>query len=106
MPPSSAPWRTRACPCSAWPAARARAVLPASLRGVYDVRDVAQRIVDAGELLELAPRWARNLVTALARVEGRPIGLIASQPRHLGGTLDVHAAQKGAWFVSWCERMR
>src|SRR3954452_24019384 len=81
-------------------------VLPASAREVYDVRDVAERLVDAGELLELAPRWARNLVTALARVEGRPVGVIASQPRHLGGTLDVHAAQKGAWFVHWCDRMR
>ena len=81
-------------------------VLPDSPRGVYDVRRVAERIVDGGELLELAPRWARNLVTALARVEGRPVGVIASQPRYLGGTLDVHAAQKGAWFVHWCDRMR
>ena len=82
------------------------AVLPASPRSVYDVRDVAERLVDGGELLELAPRWARNLVTALARLEGRAVGVIASQPRHLGGTLDVHAAQKGAWFVELCDRMR
>jgi len=81
------------------------AVLPASPREVYDVRDVAARIVDAGEQLELAPRWARNLVTALARVEGRPVGVIASQPRHLGGTLDVQSAQKGAWFVGLCDRL-
>src|SRR3954467_9739649 len=80
------------------------AVLPASSRMVYDVRDVAARIVDGGDQLELAPRWARNLITALARLEGRPVGVIASQPRHLGGTLDVHAAQKGAWFVSLCDR--
>jgi len=72
---------------------------------VYDVRDVGARIVDAGEQLELAPRWARNLVTALARVEGRPVGVIASQPRHLGGTLDVQSAQKGAWFVGLCDRL-
>jgi len=81
------------------------AVLPASPRMVYDVREVYARIVDGGDALELAPRWARNLVTALARVEGRPVGVIASQPRHLGGTLDVQAAQKGAWFVSLCDRL-
>src|SRR2546423_6307717 len=81
------------------------AVLPASPREVYDVRDVYARIVDGGDALELAPRWARNLVTALARVEGRAVGVIASQPRHLGGTLDVQAAQKGAWFVALCDRL-
>jgi len=82
------------------------AVLPVSPREVYDVRDVYARIVDGGDALELAPRWARNLVVALARVEGRPVGVIASQPRHLGGTLDVQAAQKGAWFVTLCDRLR
>jgi acetyl-CoA carboxylase carboxyltransferase component len=81
-------------------------VLPPSPRQVYDVRDVAARIVDAGELLELCPRWARNLTTALARVEGMPVGVLANQPRYLGGTLDVAAAEKGAWFVEWCDRMR
>jgi len=80
-------------------------VLPPSPRQVYDVRDVVARIVDAGELLELSPRWARNLVTGLARIEGMPIGVLANQPRHLGGTLDVAAAEKGAWFVEWCDRM-
>jgi methylmalonyl-CoA decarboxylase subunit alpha len=81
-------------------------VLPPSPRQVYDIRDVAARIVDGGELVELCPRWARNLVTCLARVEGMPVGVLANQPRHLGGTLDVAAAEKGSWFVDWCERMR
>jgi acetyl-CoA carboxylase carboxyltransferase component len=80
-------------------------VLPPSPRQVYDVRDVAGRILDAGELLELCPRWARNLFTGLGRIEGMPVGVIANQPRYLGGTLDVAAAEKGAWFVNWCERM-
>ncbi|HEU4658635.1 MAG TPA: carboxyl transferase domain-containing protein [Capillimicrobium sp.] len=80
-------------------------VLPPSPRQVYDVRDVAHRILDDGELLELAPRWARNLVVGLGRVEGMPVGVIANQPKHLGGTLDVAAAEKGAWFVEWCDRM-
>jgi acetyl-CoA carboxylase carboxyltransferase component len=81
-------------------------VLPPSPRQVYDVRDVMSRIFDAGECLELCPRWARNLTTALARVEGMPVGVLANQPRYLGGTLDVAAAEKGAWFVEWCDRMR
>lgn len=82
-----------------------RDVLPPSPRQVYDVRDVAARILDGGELVEFCPRWARNLVTGLGRVEGMPVGVLANQPRHLGGTLDVRAAEKGAWFVDWCERM-
>ena len=80
-------------------------VLPPSPRQVYDVRDVAARILDGGDLLELAPRWARNLVVGLGRLQGMPVGVIANQPRHLGGTLDVAAAEKGAWFVEWCDRM-
>jgi acetyl-CoA carboxylase carboxyltransferase component len=81
-------------------------VLPPSPRQVYDVRDVMARIVDGGEYLELCPRWARNITTALARIEGMPVGVLANQPRYLGGTLDVAAAEKGAWFVEWCDRMR
>jgi acetyl-CoA carboxylase carboxyltransferase component len=80
------------------------AVLPERERGVYDVRDVIARIVDAGVLLELGPRWARNIVTGLARIDGSPVGVIANQPHHLGGTIDVDASQKGAWFVDMCNR--
>jgi len=79
-------------------------VLPESGREVYDVRDVVARIADGGALLELAPRWARNLVVGFARVDGRPVGVIANQPHHLGGTLDAEASQKGAWFVDLCDR--
>ena len=79
-------------------------VLPERIRQVYDVREVAARIVDGGELLELGPRWARNLVVGLARIEGAPVGIIANQPRHLGGTLDAEASQKGTWFVDLCDR--
>ena len=74
------------------------------MSAVYDVRHVAARIVDGGHLLELAPAWARNLVVGLARVDGAPVGVIANQPRYLGGTLDADASQKGAWFVELCDR--
>jgi acetyl-CoA carboxylase carboxyltransferase component len=86
------------------PAGDPAAALPASERQVYDVRDVARTLLDAGHLLELAPRWARNLVVGFGRVEGRPVGVIANQPRHLGGCLDAASAEKGAWFVELCDR--
>ena len=80
------------------------AVLPERDRQVYDVRDVIARIVDAGEMLELGPKWARNLVVGLALIEGAPVGVIANQPHHLGGCLDAESSQKGAWFVDLCDR--
>jgi acetyl-CoA carboxylase carboxyltransferase component len=78
--------------------------VPSNQRKVYDVRDVIRHLVDGGALLELSPRWARNMVVGLARIDGRPIGVIANQPRHLGGTLDADAADKGSWFVDFCNR--
>jgi acetyl-CoA carboxylase carboxyltransferase component len=77
--------------------------VPGSPRAVYDVRDVARRLVDGGDLLEVSERWARNMVTALCRVAGRPIGLVANQPRRLGGVIDAAAAQKAARFVGTCD---
>ena len=68
------------------------------------MRDVIARLVDGGAMLELGPRWARNLVVGLARIEGGPVGVIANQPHHLGGTLDAEASQKGTWFVDLCNR--
>ncbi|HEX8857252.1 MAG TPA: acyl-CoA carboxylase subunit beta [Thermoleophilaceae bacterium] len=76
--------------------------VPAEERSVYDVRDVIRAIADGGELLEAAQKWARNVVTAFARIEGRPVGVIANQPKHLGGTLDADSAQKAARFVRAC----
>jgi acetyl-CoA carboxylase carboxyltransferase component len=81
------------------------AAVPASPRSVYDVRAAIGGIVDSGSLLELAPRWARNIVTGLARCDGRPLGVIANQPRHLGGVLDAASAQKGARFVATCNAL-
>src|SRR5262245_30321120 len=78
-------------------------ILPEAATGSYDVRDVMRAIVDDGELLELRSRWAPNLVTALASVGGRPIGILGNQPLALAGTLDIPASQKGARFVSFCD---
>jgi acetyl-CoA carboxylase carboxyltransferase component len=79
------------------------AVVPQEQRRVYDVRDVLERIVDRGSLLELWPRWARNVVTAFARLEGRPVAIVANQPHHLGGVLDAVGSEKAARFVSFCD---
>lgn len=77
-------------------------VVPADPRKVYDVRDVLARVLDGGALHEVQPRWARNLVTGFARLEGRAVGVIANQPRWIGGVLDADSAQKGARFVRLC----
>jgi methylmalonyl-CoA decarboxylase subunit alpha len=94
--------RPRACAPVAPPGGSPAASVPAQSRKVYDVRDVARALVDGGSLLELSPRRARNVVCAFARVQGRPVGVIASQPRHLGGVLDADASQKAARFVRTC----
>jgi acetyl-CoA carboxylase carboxyltransferase component len=77
--------------------------VPDEKRKVYDVRDVVRTLVDGGRLLEISPRWARNMLTALARIDGRTVGIVANQPRYLGGVLDAQAATKGARFVRTCD---
>ncbi|HEX4280241.1 MAG TPA: acyl-CoA carboxylase subunit beta [Solirubrobacteraceae bacterium] len=78
-------------------------VVPSEPRRAYDVRDALRGIVDAGSLLELCPRWARNIVTTFARVEGRPVGIVANQPHYLAGVLDAVSSEKAARFVSFCD---
>jgi methylmalonyl-CoA decarboxylase subunit alpha len=78
------------------------AFVPAASRSAYDVRDALNGIVDRESLLELCPRWARNMVTALARLDGRPVGIVANQPRYLGGVLDAEGSEKAARFVGFC----
>jgi acetyl-CoA carboxylase carboxyltransferase component len=78
------------------------AVVPLEPRRSYDVRDAMRGIIDAGSLRELCPRWARNVVTALARIDGRPVGIVANQPHHLGGVLDAEGSEKAARFVGFC----
>ncbi|MBV9002422.1 MAG: methylmalonyl-CoA carboxyltransferase, partial [Solirubrobacterales bacterium] len=78
-------------------------VVPSEPRRVYDVRDALRGIVDGGSLLELCPRWARNVVTTLARIDGRPVGVVANQPHHLAGVLDAEGSEKAARFVTFCD---
>jgi acetyl-CoA carboxylase carboxyltransferase component len=78
-------------------------LIPESSTGSYDVRHVAEAIVDDGRLLEVRARWAANVVTAFATVGGRPVGIVANQPNNLAGTLDIPASQKAARFVAFCD---
>ena len=78
-------------------------VLPTSATGGYDVRSVLEAVVDDGALVELRAGWAPNLVTALASVGGFAVGIVANQPQHLAGTLNIAASQKGGRFVSFCD---
>jgi acetyl-CoA carboxylase carboxyltransferase component len=79
------------------------AAVPPEPRRVYDVRDALEGMIDGGSLCELSPRWARNVVTALARIGGRPVGIVANQPRFLGGVLDAAGSEKAARFVRFCD---
>ena len=96
-------WRRRASRRAGDPSRH----VPTNQRKVYDVRDVIapprrrRRACSSSR-----PRWARNMVVGLARIDGRPIGVIANQPRYLGGTLDADAADKGAWFVDFAQPLR
>jgi adenylyl-sulfate kinase len=81
------------------------AVVPSRARSFYDVRTLIQSLVDGGRFLEVSPRWARNMVVGLARVEARPLGIVANQARHLGGIIDVDASQKAAKFVRTCDAL-
>jgi acetyl-CoA carboxylase carboxyltransferase component len=82
------------------------ATVPAEARRVYDVRDVIAASVDSGQMLEVSPRWAPNMVTAICRIDGRPVGVIANQPRQLAGVIDAPAAEKASDFIWRCERFR
>ena len=84
------------------PAADPSDSVPESPRQVYDVRKVIRGLVDNEELLEVSERWARNMVTAFCRIDGRAVGVIANQPWYLGGVIDAEASQKAAKFVRTC----
>ncbi|MDR7561771.1 MAG: acyl-CoA carboxylase subunit beta, partial [Armatimonadota bacterium] len=69
----------------------------------YDMREVITRVVDAGTFLEVAAGFAPNLITGLARLDGRTVGVVAQQPQVLAGVLDINASVKGARFIRFCD---
>ena len=78
-------------------------IVPANPRQAYDVHKVIAEIVDAGDFFPMKPAWARNVVTGFARLGGSPVGIVANQPKFLGGALDVNGADKAARFVWLCD---
>jgi len=79
-----------------------RTALPENRVRVYDMRAVMQGVADTGSLLELRAGFGAGIFTALGRIEGKPVGLIASNPAHLGGAIDADAADKAARFMQLC----
>jgi len=93
-------------PVAHWTAAdqeHLRRAIPANRLRAYDVRAVIDLLCDEGSVLELRPRHGIGMITALVRIAGKPMGLIANNPRHLGGAIDAEAAEKGARFLDLCE---
>ncbi|MDP9901251.1 acetyl-CoA carboxylase family protein [Variovorax ginsengisoli] len=92
-------------PVDDWECADPRALrhaVPENRLRVYDVRAAMRGVADTGALLELRAGFGAGIVTALARIEGRPVGLMANNPHHLGGAIDVEAADKAARFMQLC----
>lgn len=78
-------------------------IVPANPRQAYDVHKVIRAITDDGDFFPLKSDWAKNVVTGFARFDGRAVGIVANQPKILGGALDVNGADKAARFVWLCD---
>ena len=79
------------------------ALVPAAPNQPYDMLDVIHAIVDGGDFLEVHQHYARNIIVGFARLDGRPVGIVANQPAVLAGTLDIDASVKAARFVRFCD---
>jgi acetyl-CoA carboxylase carboxyltransferase component len=97
-PPLVGPRDTRERRCE-----RLYDIVPAQPSMSYDVRNVIEEVVDAGEYLEIHPHWAPNVVCALARLDGHSVGIVANQPSLLAGVLDGESAEKAARFIRMCD---
>ena len=78
-------------------------IVPDAPNQAYDMAGVIEAIVDEGYFLEVHQHFARNILVGFARLGGRPVGIVANQPAHLAGTLDIDASVKGARFVRFCD---
>src|SRR2546429_6046170 len=77
-------------------------VIPESNRKPYDMYEVIRRIVDDGSYFDMKPQWPKTIIACFARFGGRPAGIVANQPKQLGGILDNDSADKAARFVNLC----
>ena len=82
---------------------RMRQLVPENRLRVYEIRDVIETLADEDSVLELRQAFGRTIVTCLVRVEGRPVGVIANDPKHVGGAIDSDGSDKGARFMQLCD---
>ena len=80
-----------------------RRAVPENRLRVYEVREVIETLADTGSVLELRKDFGQGMITSFARIEGRPIGIVANNPKHLGGAIDSPAADKAARFLQLCD---
>ncbi len=95
-----------AIPCSDDPTRRddaLRTLVPENPTKPYDMKDVVKAVVDDRHFFEVAQHFAENIVVGFARINGRPVGVVANQPAVLAGVLDIDASVKGARFVRFCD---
>lgn len=78
-------------------------LVPDSPRRAFDMYKVIKAVVDHGTIFDIKPRFARNLITCFARINGRSVGVVANNPMQLGGVLDIDSADKGAHFIQICD---
>ena len=78
-------------------------IVPADPQQPYDVRSVIEALVDGGEFMEVQSEYAANLVIGFARMDGYTVGIVANQPLHLAGVLDINSSDKGARFIRFCD---
>jgi acetyl-CoA carboxylase carboxyltransferase component len=78
-------------------------LIPDSPRAPYDMKDVIRKVMDEGEFYEVFPLWAANMIIGFARLDGRPVGVVANQPKVLAGTLDYESSEKAARFIRFCD---
>lgn len=80
-----------------------RDILPDNVNKPFDVVDVVRRIVDEKSFFEIQKEYAPNIVIGFARLDGHPVGIVANQPKHMAGTLDINASDKAARFIRFCD---
>ena len=80
-----------------------RYIVPENRLRVYEIRDVIETLADTGSVLEIRKHFGIGMVTSLVRIEGRPVGVIANNPKHLGGAIDSDAADKATRFMQLCD---
>jgi acetyl/propionyl-CoA carboxylase alpha subunit/acetyl-CoA carboxylase carboxyltransferase component len=82
---------------------RLRHLIPENRVRAYDIREVIRTLADEGSWIELRGGYGRGMITGFLRIEGRPMGLIANDPRHLGGAIDAEGAEKAGRFLQLCD---